>query len=102
MAIEDFIKGALSEDNGHPSAIRMNNFIAFAQWSVAITIGFLWVIGFYPYLIIEYLMVLATLIGGLVGLKVYQKKVENATTSEDPVVIGPSNNTATTEDKTKQ
>ena len=98
MAIKDFLKNALSDDKGNPSSLRLNIFIGFTQWSLAITAGFIWVLWVYPYLILGYLATLAALTGGLVGLKVYQKKAENTTTSDDPVVIDSSNNTATTEE----
>lgn len=72
----DFLKKALSDDQGNPSSIRINIFIGFIQWSIAITVGFIWVLRWYPYLVLGYLSVLASLVAGLVGLKVYQKKLE--------------------------
>ena len=76
--IKKFVKEALSEHDGSPSSLRLNIFIGFTQWSVAITIGFFYVLLAQPTLILGYLGVLSGLVGGLVGLKVWQRKVEGA------------------------
>ena len=78
QSICSFIKEALSEDVNQPSAIRLLIFIGYIQWSLAITFGFIWVLFYYPYLIIGYSASLVSLITFLFGLKVYQKiKGEN-------------------------
>jgi hypothetical protein len=78
-SICNFIKEALSEDVNQPSAIRLLIFIGYIQWSIVITFGFVWVLMYYPYLIIGYLASLVSLITFLFGLKVYQRiKGENS------------------------
>lgn len=79
QSICTFIKEALSEDINQPSAIRLLIFIGYIQWSFGITFGFVWVLMYYPYLVIGYLASLVSLITFLFGLKVYQRvKGENA------------------------
>lgn len=78
MAFE-FLKKALSEDNGNPSSTRVNVFFSNTQWSIAITFGFIWVTIYKPELIISYLGVMAALVAGLLGLKVWQKDKEQST-----------------------
>ena len=77
MAFE-FLKKALSEDNGNPSSTRVNVFFSNTQWSLAITFGFIWVVIVKPELIISYLGVMAALVAGLLGLKVWQKDKEQS------------------------
>jgi hypothetical protein len=81
MAFE-FLKKALSEDNGNPSSTRVNVFFSNTQWSMAITFGFIWVAIYHPDLIISYLGVMATLVAGTLALKVWQKDKEQS--SEKP------------------
>ena len=77
-AFWQFLKDSMSEDANYPSSIRVNIFIAFTQWGMAITFGFIYCILFYPYLITTYLGSLSALIIFLFGLKVYQRtKAEN-------------------------
>lgn len=76
MSFWEFLRKANSEDNEHPSSIRLNVFICLLQWSVVITLGFVWVVIYIPDLITTYLTVLATLTAGLLGLKVFQKDKE--------------------------
>jgi hypothetical protein len=70
------------EDNGNPSSTRVNVFFSNTQWSLAITFGFIWVTVYKPELIISYLGVMAALVAGLLGLKVWQKDKEQS--SEKP------------------
>lgn len=74
----EFLKKALSEDNGNPSSTRVNVFFSNTQWSLAITFGFIWVTVYKPELIISYLGVMAALVAGLLGLKVWQKDKEQS------------------------
>ena len=78
-----FLKGAMSEDANYPSSIRINIFIAFTQWGLAITFGYIWCLIYYPYLIATYLGTLSTLITFLFGLKVYQRTKAENNTPED-------------------
>jgi len=77
-----FIKQSMSEDNGRASSTRLNVFYSFIQWVPAITFGFIWCVVSRPELIIPYLSVLAALVGGILGIKVWQKKVEQNNEAE--------------------
>lgn len=76
MALE-FLKKVLSESDNSPSAIR-----TFSGWTVfwfvlALTFGFIWVVVYHYSLTVEFAFILAGLIAGVLGIKVWQKGVEN-------------------------
>lgn len=76
MKFFEFLQKALSEDNNKPSSTRLNVFLVLTQFSFVMTFGFIWVLIKHPDMIIAYLGVLASLVAGLVGLKVWQKDKE--------------------------
>jgi hypothetical protein len=76
MKLFEFIGSALREDNHKPSLLRLNTFIGFTQWSAVMTLGFIWTLIAYPYLILGYLTILCTLTAAIIGLKVFQKDKE--------------------------
>jgi hypothetical protein len=84
LEIFEFIKKSLSEDNGKPSSMRMMVFFSHFQWTLSITFGFIVVLFSYPAIIIEYLIVIAGLVAGLLGLKKWQKADEKPGVNMDP------------------
>ena len=83
MTFIEFLRKTFSDDNGNPSMIRMLSAIGFLQWSIVITVGFIWVLRWYPYLVLGYLITLSALVGGIIGLKVVQKKLEKPVIQAD-------------------
>ena len=76
MKLFEFIRKALSEDNGNPSSSRFNTFFALLQWSPAITIGFFVVLIHYENLILPYLQTLSALTAAILGIGVWRKTTE--------------------------
>ncbi len=56
--------------------MRVNTFLVVAQFSVAMTIGFGWVLYKHPDMILAYAGLLLTVILGALGLKGWQKSKE--------------------------
>lgn len=56
--------------------------MVLTQFSFAMTFGFIYIVIQKPDLVIAYLGVLASLVGGLVGLKVWQKGKEEDVVSK--------------------
>jgi hypothetical protein len=71
-----FIKGALSEDNGNPSSMRINSTYAIIGIITSIIFGFIWVVIFWHDLILGYLAISAGLVTTAFGWKNAQKKNE--------------------------
>jgi hypothetical protein len=74
---------AQSEDNGSPSAMRVNTTNLAIQWTTAITFISAWTAVYHP----EYVLALSSMIIcgilGALGVKVYQKgKEQDVPTSE--------------------
>ena len=78
----EFLRRALSEDNGSPSFTRLQVFLTTSVLVPPVSAGFLWVCYKHPELIIPYLMAIVGLIPVLLGLKVWQKGKEQKV--EDP------------------
>jgi hypothetical membrane protein len=68
----EFIKNALS-DKGEASSTRANVFIVVVQFSVVVTAGFVVVLRYFPFLIIEYLMIIVGAMLGVMGIKATEK-----------------------------
>lgn len=78
-----FIKGVLSEDNGTPSAMRLNATYVIIGLVSSIIFGFVWVVIFWHDLIIAYLGISAGLITTAFGWKNAQKKNEEKINSSE-------------------
>lgn len=82
MKFFEFIRKMLSESNGSPSSMRFNITNIGVQWTAAITFGFIWVVLYYPSLILAYL---GSILGALLialGIKKAQKKDEEPPKAE--------------------
>lgn len=83
-ALMSYLGKALSEDNEHPSAMRIMTFYVVMCFASALTIGFLYVVFTLAYkeLVIIYAgMLMATLLSGI-GLKKLAKKDEEKVVTE--------------------
>lgn len=77
MKFFEFIRKALSEDNGNPSSMRLNSFLVVFQFSVVMSFGFVWVIIYHPDLVLAYAGLLLSAVLGVLGIKTWQKGKEN-------------------------
>lgn len=83
MKVSEFIRKALSEDNGNPSSMRTMVFAVTVQFSAVLVFGFVYIIidGKHPELILPYATLLIGEILGALGIKAWQKdKEENVVT----------------------
>jgi hypothetical protein len=71
-----FMKDGLSEDNGHASSTRINQFFANINFTPVIAYGFIHVLLYYKEYILLYLAAMLTAMGLTQGLKVISKKNE--------------------------
>jgi len=75
----DFLKKALSESDGSPSAMRIMVFYCVILFATITGLGFIKVLFANTSIVIEYVMALLTFLAAALGLKAYQKKVESGT-----------------------
>jgi hypothetical protein len=71
-----YIGKANSEDNGQPSATRLNVFIANTLFSASLAFGFIYTVICYKELVVVYAGILSGLVAGLLSIKVWQKGKE--------------------------
>lgn len=76
MKLFEFLQRSMSEDNGNPSAMRVNTFIVVLQFSIVLSVGFLWTIWKHPDMTLAYAGLLLSVILGVLGIKTWQKGKE--------------------------
>jgi len=74
-----FISKMLSEANGGgPSSMRFNLTNMAVQWVTVISFGFIWTVLKHPELMLAYLGLILAALEASLGIKVFQKKIENS------------------------
>ena len=71
-----FLQKALSENNGNPSAMRLDSTWTVFLFVLVMAFGFIWVVLFWKDVIIAYLAIIAGIIIGVLQLKNNQKGKE--------------------------
>jgi hypothetical protein len=83
MKFSEFLRKALSEDNGHPSSMRTMVFTVTVQFSAVLTYGFINTVINHPELTIAYAGLLLSVILGTLGIKGWQKTNEDKTNAPE-------------------
>ena len=82
-----FLQGALSEDNNHPSSTRLNVFISIISLVPAIMFTLVYTTIFYKDLVPSVLITVVSFVAAVLGIKAYAKTTE-AKGNDDEKVEG--------------
>ena len=86
MKFFEWLGKALSEDNGNPSSMRLNVIYAVIILIPCVAFALIYTVIYYKDLLTYVLDAVLLFVGGLFGVKVWQKKNETDTDDKPPTV----------------